>query len=78
MGGLPELIGEKRCVPLNDAAALAARMRELWQDPERRRADGEELLARARRRHGEARFMQELLGIYARLGAPSANRAAAQ
>ena len=39
------LIGEERCVPLGDAAALAERMGELWSDPWRRREEGEQLLA---------------------------------
>src|SRR3954449_9659519 len=36
LGGLPELIGPERCVPPNDPHALAARMRNLWTDRDRR------------------------------------------
>jgi glycosyltransferase involved in cell wall biosynthesis len=65
LGGLPELIGSERCLPPNDPHALAARMRVLWTDPERRAQDGDALLARARERHGEERYVDRLLGIYA-------------
>jgi glycosyltransferase involved in cell wall biosynthesis len=71
LGGLPELIGPERCVDPNDAAALAARMRELWAQPERRRADGEALLARARQNHSQERFVGDLLGLYERVSRPS-------
>ena len=33
LGGLPEMLGAKRCVPPGDTAALAARMRALWGEP---------------------------------------------
>jgi glycosyltransferase involved in cell wall biosynthesis len=66
VGGLPELIGPQRCVPLNDPEALAARLRELWDDPEGRREEGDALLARARERHSEERYTRALLGIYER------------
>jgi glycosyltransferase involved in cell wall biosynthesis len=49
------------------ADALAARLAELWADPERRRAEGEALMARARERHGEEPYIRELLGLYERL-----------
>jgi glycosyltransferase involved in cell wall biosynthesis len=68
-GGVPELIGEERCVPLGDSNALAERMRELWSDPGRRREEGEQLLARASKRHSEERYLADLLEIYARLSA---------
>jgi glycosyltransferase involved in cell wall biosynthesis len=66
-GGVPELIGAERCVPMKDAGALAERMAELWASPPRRREQGEQLLARARERHSESRFVAELLAIYERL-----------
>jgi glycosyltransferase involved in cell wall biosynthesis len=69
MGGLPELIGTERCLPLNDPDALAERLRELWDDPERRARDGDALLARARERHSEERYTRELLGLYERVTA---------
>jgi glycosyltransferase involved in cell wall biosynthesis len=67
LGGLPELIGEERCIAPNTPGALAGRLKELWEDPERRRADGDALQRRARERHGEERFTRELLGLYERL-----------
>ncbi|MEA2379935.1 MAG: hypothetical protein QOD13_3842 [Thermoleophilaceae bacterium] len=66
-GGVPELIGEERCVPLGDASALAERLSVLWSDPGRRREDGEQLLARARERHSEERYVSDLLGLYERV-----------
>jgi glycosyltransferase involved in cell wall biosynthesis len=68
LGGLPELIGAERWIPANDPAALAGRLKDLWEEPERRRAEGEALMQRARERHGEERFTSALLGVYARLG----------
>jgi glycosyltransferase involved in cell wall biosynthesis len=69
MGGLPELIGPERCLPLNDPQALADRLRELWDHPERRSADGDALLERARRRHAEERYLGALLDLYERVTA---------
>lgn len=66
-GGVPELVGAERCVPLGDAAALADRLRALWGDPGRRREEGEQLLARAHERHTEQRYIGELLAIYERV-----------
>jgi glycosyltransferase involved in cell wall biosynthesis len=67
LGGLPELIGDERCIPPNDPEALAGRLSELWADPGLRRTEGESLLARARARHGEERYTEELLGTYERV-----------
>jgi glycosyltransferase involved in cell wall biosynthesis len=69
LGGLPELIGEERCLPANDADALAERLRALWDDPALRRSEGEALLARARERHSEARYVRDLLDLYERVTA---------
>jgi glycosyltransferase involved in cell wall biosynthesis len=69
LGALPELAGEERCVPANDPHALAARMWALWREPERRRAEGDALIARARAGHSEQRYTERLLGIYAGAGA---------
>jgi glycosyltransferase involved in cell wall biosynthesis len=66
-GGVPELVGEERCVALGDAHALADRLRALWSDPALRREDGEQLLARVRAQHSEERYLGDLLGIYERL-----------
>jgi glycosyltransferase involved in cell wall biosynthesis len=66
LGALPEILGEERCLPANDPHAVAARMRQLWCDPERRRRDGDALIARARERHSEGRYMELLLEAYSR------------
>jgi glycosyltransferase involved in cell wall biosynthesis len=66
LGALPELVGGKRCVPAGDAAALAARMTVLWESPELRRAEGDELIARARANHAEERYVSRLLDLYSR------------
>jgi glycosyltransferase involved in cell wall biosynthesis len=72
LGGLPELIGRERCLPANQPLMLAERLRRLWQEPERRRADGDALLARARAAHTEERFVSGLLSLYERLDAARA------
>jgi glycosyltransferase involved in cell wall biosynthesis len=66
-GALPEVAGEDACVPRDDALALAARMRELWEDPQRRAREGESGIERARDRFGEERYVRDLLALYARL-----------
>jgi glycosyltransferase involved in cell wall biosynthesis len=66
LGGLPEMLGAMRCIPPGDSAALAARMTALWEGPELRRADGDELIARARAGHGEERYVSRLLELYSR------------
>jgi glycosyltransferase involved in cell wall biosynthesis len=70
-GNVPELIGEQACVPMGDASALAERMRALWADPWQRREEGERLLALARERHSQERYLRDLLAIYERAGASS-------
>ena len=65
LGGLPELIGPERCVPAGDPHAMAARMRNLWREPGRRRADGDALIERARSRHSETLYTERLLDLYA-------------
>ena len=74
MGGLPELIGAERCVPANDLDALAERVASLWQNPGRRAAEGEALLARARENHSEERYTAALLDLYARTASASTAR----
>jgi glycosyltransferase involved in cell wall biosynthesis len=64
-GSLPETVGVERCVPRGDPSALAAAMRALWDDPDRRREEGDVLIARARERFGERRYVENLLGLYA-------------
>jgi glycosyltransferase involved in cell wall biosynthesis len=66
-GALPELVGEERCVERGAADALASQLADLWADPERRRSEGDALIARARERYSEQRFTRELLELYARL-----------
>ena len=68
-GGLPELVGEERCVPRGNASALAEALDHLWRDPDRRRAEGDALIARAREGFGEKRFVRDLHDLYERLGA---------
>jgi glycosyltransferase involved in cell wall biosynthesis len=67
MGGLPELLGPAGSLARNDADALAERLRELWDDPGRRSAEGDALLARARERHSEERYLENLLDLYERV-----------
>jgi glycosyltransferase involved in cell wall biosynthesis len=64
-GALPEVAGDDACVPRGDALALAARMQELWGDPERRADEGDAGIARARDRFGEERYLRSLLALYA-------------
>lgn len=64
MGGLPELLGESRCVPVGDIPAFAARVAVLWADPATRAAEGDALVARARERHSRERYTADLLGLY--------------
>jgi glycosyltransferase involved in cell wall biosynthesis len=66
LGALPENLGPERCLPANDPHAVAARMRGLWCEPERRGSEGDALIARARERHSEERYMQLLLETYSR------------
>ena len=65
-GSLPEIVGEERCVPRADPHSLAAAMRALQADPARREAEGEALIAAARERFGEQRYVDALLDVYRR------------
>jgi glycosyltransferase involved in cell wall biosynthesis len=64
LGGLPEILGPERCLPPNDAATLASRMRRLHDDPTLRRDEGQALLARVRENHSQERFTERLLRLY--------------
>jgi len=66
-GALPELVGEESCLPRGDVAALAERMRQLWDQTELRRAEGGALLERAKDEFSRARFTERVLALYARL-----------
>jgi glycosyltransferase involved in cell wall biosynthesis len=62
-GGLPEVVGEPATIPRSDSDALAARMRELFDDPAGRGRAGEAALTRART-FGEDGFRERLGAIY--------------
>ncbi len=64
MGGLPELLGEGRCVAVGDIPAFAARVAKLWEDPAARAAEGDAAIARARERHSLDRYTADLLALY--------------
>jgi glycosyltransferase involved in cell wall biosynthesis len=64
MGGLPELLGEGRCVPVGDIPAFAARVDALWADVAARAAEGDALIARAHERHSLERYTADLLALY--------------
>jgi len=68
-GSLPEILGEERCVPRRAPDALAAAMTRLWGDPDLRRAEGDALRARARRRYSAERYTTDLLALYDRVQA---------
>jgi glycosyltransferase involved in cell wall biosynthesis len=74
VGGIPEIVvdGETGLLvpPGNDPAPLAAAIRELLGDPERRRRMGEAGRRRVEERHDVARFRQEHLAFYDSLLAP--------
>jgi glycosyltransferase involved in cell wall biosynthesis len=63
-GALPEIVGEDACVPRGDALAMAARMRELWDDPRRRVDEGDAAIQRARERFSEEAYVRRLLALY--------------
>lgn len=68
VGGVPELVEEGRsgllCTP-GDAAGLAAAIRSLAADAERRRVFGEQAMARAEARFGEAAMVRAYEELYA-------------
>ena len=70
-GALPEIVGDDRCVPRDDALSIAARMDELWADPRRRADEGDEGIARARSEYGEDRYIRALLAVYRSVLGPS-------
>lgn len=72
LGAPPELAGQERSIPPNDPEALAARMAELWDEPDLRGHEGDAVLARASDGHGERAYLRSLLAVY---GEPAADRA---
>ncbi|MEX2252547.1 MAG: glycosyltransferase, partial [Thermoleophilaceae bacterium] len=63
-GGVPELVGEGRCVDRGDADGLADLLADLWLEPDLRRQEGEDAIERVRTRFGEERYLSELLALY--------------
>jgi glycosyltransferase involved in cell wall biosynthesis len=64
-GGLPELVGSESVLPADNRAAWSDALRALWEDPELRRARGEQALERAREGFSQDRYLHKLLAIYA-------------
>jgi glycosyltransferase involved in cell wall biosynthesis len=70
-GGLPEIVKDRATgilVRPNDPQALAKALRELADDPDRRTAMGQAAAQDARERFGLERMLDEVEGVYARLG----------
>jgi glycosyltransferase involved in cell wall biosynthesis len=70
-GGLPEIVRDRQTgilVRPKDPTALARALRELADDPERRRQMGEAAAKDARERFGLERMLDEVEGVYATLG----------
>lgn len=67
MGGLPELLGEDRCVPIGDVGAFATSVGALWANPAARAAEGDALIARAAEHHSCDGYTADLLELYERL-----------
>jgi glycosyltransferase involved in cell wall biosynthesis len=70
-GGLPEIVRDRvtgLLVRPNDPTALAKALRELADDPDRRRTMGEAAATDARERFGLERMLDEVEGVYATLG----------
>jgi glycosyltransferase involved in cell wall biosynthesis len=70
-GALPEIAGDDACVPRGDALALAARMRDLWDDPTRRVDEGDAAIVRARERFSEDAYVRRLLALYRQVLSPA-------
>jgi glycosyltransferase involved in cell wall biosynthesis len=63
-GGIPERLPPGSVLPVGDGAAWAKALAELWHDPDRRRARGEESLALARELLSEDRYYDRLMQVY--------------
>jgi glycosyltransferase involved in cell wall biosynthesis len=67
MGGLPELLGEGRCVRPGVPGLFAERVAELWANPQLREQEGANALARAIDRHARDRYVEDLQALYRRV-----------
>jgi glycosyltransferase involved in cell wall biosynthesis len=63
-GGLPELVAADEALDPGNADAWATELARLWDDPALRAHRGEVVLARARERHGEDRYLELLSEVY--------------
>jgi glycosyltransferase involved in cell wall biosynthesis len=63
-GGLPEIVGAEGVLPAEDTTTWTSALGELWGDPGLRATRGTASLERARRQHGEERFLGRLMEIY--------------
>ncbi|MGI8904467.1 MAG: glycosyltransferase family 4 protein [Solirubrobacteraceae bacterium] len=63
-GGLPELVGAGGVLPPEDRRAWSQALAGLWRDRAKRRACGDEALARARERFNEDRYYESLMQVY--------------
>jgi glycosyltransferase involved in cell wall biosynthesis len=66
LGGVPELVGDGPTLAPDDAGAWADALAALWADAPGRQRRGEENLAAARARFGEARYLEGLMDAYTR------------
>jgi len=67
MGGLPELLGEGRCVRPGVPGLFAARVAELWANTQLREQEGANALSRALDRHARNRYVEDLRALYRRV-----------
>jgi glycosyltransferase involved in cell wall biosynthesis len=63
-GGLPELVGADRALPVGDPAAWRAALAALWADPAARAVAGAAALERARRSHSPDAWYAGLMDVY--------------
>ena len=63
-GGVPELIGAERCVPLGDAERAGRAHARALERPAAAPRGGRAAARRARERHSEERYLADLLAIY--------------
>jgi glycosyltransferase involved in cell wall biosynthesis len=63
-GGIPERVPPRAVLPIDDGAAWASALAELWRDRALRRERGEEALALARELLSEDRYYEGLMRVY--------------